>query len=404
MRAVAPILRFKQSNSCTSPNNNELYIRELGSLTAFDHGITNLMSSPADEGPMEDITLAMHSARIAAFVFLGTLLISDTTFAQRAESTRNLTPAAKVGDDVISLDEVQHALHGQLAQIERQRHSLINQKLEELVEKRLLAQEAKKRGTNEEQLVKEEIEAKTSEILETEVSDFIEQNRDRLPQGGEAELRLKVRDFLRSQRINQRRQAYVQTLRDQFQVAVYLEEPASARVQLNADKGFARGQKDAPVAIVEFSDYQCPFCKAVRGTVNEIVARYDGKVRWIFRDFPSQRLHPTASKAHEAARCAGDQGKFWEYHDVLFERSPQHSPEELKQYAQDLGLSSSAFSDCLASSKYQADVAGDLQEGARMGVSGTPTFFINGRLAEGAMPFAVFQKLIESELARNLAQ
>jgi protein-disulfide isomerase len=353
---------------------------------------------------MEDITLAMHSARIAAFVFLGTLLISDTTFAQRAESTRNLTPAAKVGDDVISLDEVQHAVHGQLAQIERQRHSLINQKLEELVEKRLLAQEAKKRGTNEEQLVKDEIEAKTPEILETEVSDFIEQNRARLPQGAEAELRLKVRDFLRSQRINQRRQAYVQTLRDQFKVAVYLEEPASARVQLNSDKGFARGQKDAPVAIVEFSDYQCPFCKAVRGTVNEIFARYNGKVRWIFRDFPSQRLHPTALKAHEAARCAGDQGKFWEYHDVLFERSPQHSPEELKQYAQELGLSSSAFSDCLESSKYQADVAGDLQEGARMGVSGTPTFFINGRLAEGAMPFAVFQKLIESELARNLAQ
>ena len=338
---------------------------------------------------------------LGVLIFSGLVAIKEIAFAQQTEVAKSVIAVAKVGDEIISLDEVQHAIHGQLAQIERQRHSLINQKLEEVIEKRLLAQEAKKRGITVEQLVKGEVDAKTSEILDAEVSDFIEENRARLPQVDEAELRLKVRDFLGSQKMNQQRQAYVQTLREQGKVTVYLEEPLSARVQLSSQEGFARGPKDARVTIVEFSDYQCPFCKAIRSTVNEIFARYAGKVKWVFRDFPSERLHPTAPKAHEAARCAGEQGKFWEYHDVLFERSPQHSPEELQQYARDLHLSSSVFSDCLANDKYQREVASDLQEGTRMGVSGTPTFFINGRMAEGALPLEVFQKLIESELARN---
>lgn len=349
---------------------------------------------------MEKITAKRELPRIVfGVVIFGLIAVSEIIFAQ--QSARSVIPAAKVGDEVISLEEVQHALHGQLAQIERQRHSLINQKLEELIEKRLLDEEAKKRGITGEQLLKDEVEAKTPKVPDSEVSDFMEQNRARLPQGEEAELRLKVSDYLRAQKINQQKLAYVQGLREKAKVTVYLEEPASARVQISAEKGVARGPKDAPVTIVEFSDYQCPFCKAVLGSISEVLARYGGKVKWVFRDFPSERLHPTAPKAHEAARCAGEQGKYWEYHDLLFERAPNHSIEELEQFARELKLGSSAFSACLASGKYKEEIASDVQEGIRMGVSGTPTFFINGRLAEGAMPFAVFEKLIEGELARN---
>lgn len=180
-----------------------------------------------------------------------------------------------------------------------------------------------------------------------------------------------------------------------------LEEPATARAQVDPDRGFARGPKDAPVAIVEFSDYQCPYCRAALGTIHEILARYPEKVKWVFRDFPIESLHPMAPKAHEAARCAAVQGKFWEYHDLLFERSPRHSLEELKQYAQELTLDSSAFYDCLESGRHQADVVSDVQEGIRLGVSGTPTFYVNGWMLTGARPFTVFQKLIDSELESN---
>jgi protein-disulfide isomerase len=158
------------------------------------------------------------------------------------------------------------------------------------------------------------------------------------------------------------------------------------------------------VTIVEFSDFQCPFCKASLSNINELMTRYPGKVKWVFRDFPIQSLHPTVSKAHEAARCAGEQGKFWEYHDILFARSPNHSVPELTRYAQDLKLNTRAFTECLERSKYQAEVAGELQEGKRLGVQVTPTFFVNGRMREGEQSMAVFQELIESELRPKLNQ
>ena len=135
------------------------------------------------------------------------------------------------------------------------------------------------------------------------------------------------------QKVNEQRQSYVQGLRGQSKVTVLLQEPTSARYDVSGDRGFARGPKDAPVTIVEFSDFQCPFCKTANATVKQVLDKYPGKVRLVFRDYPIASLHPQAPKAHEAARCAGDQAKFWEYHDVLFERSPKMSPQDLKQYA-----------------------------------------------------------------------
>ena len=340
----------------------------------------------------------------AAALILAFLATGETTVAQQTKSTRSGAVAATIEDEVISLEEVSQSLHGQLAQIERQRYSLLSQKLQQLIDERLLLREAKKLGITVEQVLKEEVSAKTPTVPESAVLDFIRTNRARLPQIEDFELRLKVWDFLRSQKINQQRQAYVQRLRENSKVAVYLEEPASARVQVNPHRGFARGSKDAPVAIVEFSDFQCPYCKAVQPAVNEIIDRYPGKLKWVFRDFPIEGLHPTAPKAHEAARCAGEQGKFWQYHDLLFERSPSHSPEQLKQYARELKLDSPVFSQCLESGKYQAEVARDVEEGTRLGVSGTPTFVINGRFVEGEQSITTLQKLIESELGSNRSQ
>jgi len=324
--------------------------------------------------------------------------------AQGAQGTKTVTPAAKVGEEIIPVEELQQALSAQLAKIEQQRFQLLEQKLEQLIGDRLLAQEAKKQGMTVEQLLKAEVYANAPEVTDAAVTTFMTENRARLPQGDETEVRLKVWDYLRSQKVNQQRQVYVQRLRTQTKVTVYLEEPAGTRVAVSADRGFTRGPKEAPVAMVEFSDFQCPFCKSVLSTIKQVMDSYPGKIRWVFRDFPIVSLHPTAPKAHEAARCAGEQGKFWEYHDQLFERSPRHSPQELKQYAQELKLDGSAFAQCLDSGKYQAEVNSDGQEGTRFGVTGTPTFFINGRLLVGAQPFAEFQRLVDSELAKRAAR
>jgi len=337
---------------------------------------------------------------MALFLLPGLLGAPDAN-APRAQGASGGTPVATVGDDVITLEELEEPLAAQLAELEQKRHQLLSERLEHLIGERLLAQEAKRRGISLEELLKSEVYARAREVTEAEVATFMRQKRARLPRGAdEADLRLKVWDYLRSRRVSERRQEYVATLRAQAKVTVSLREPEPLRARASPDKGFVRGPADARVVIVEFSDFQCPFCKRVLVTVKQLIELYPGQVKWVFRDFPIERLHPTAPKVHEAARCAGAQGKFWEYHDVLFERAPRYAPEALEQYARELALDGPAFVRCLDGGAHRDAVARDIEEGKRLGVTATPTFFINGRKLVGAKPLAEFRQLIESELAR----
>ena len=309
------------------------------------------------------------------------------------------TPAAQVGDEIISLEEIQQSLQSDLMNLERERFRLIDEKLAEVIADKLLAAEAKRRGITVAELVKQEIDAKAAPVPDDEVERFIAANRARIGLGDSPELKLKVWGYLREQKIAQRRSEYVRALRAQSGVKVFIADPTAAGV--DPGKGFARGEEKAPVKIVEFSDFQCPFCKAATTTMHQLMDQYAGKVRWVFRDFPIASIHPLAPKAHEAARCAAEQEKFWQYHDLLFERSPLLTPAELKRYARELNLDGDAFDRCFDSGKYQSVVAADVEEGQRLGISGTPAFFINGRLLVGAQPAAVFQQMIDSELAKQ---
>ena len=329
------------------------------------------------------------------------LVVGATQVAPKAVGGRK--QAAKVGDENISLQELEQSVGVQLAQLEQQRFALLSEKLTELISERLVAQEAAKRGINVERLLRAEVYAKSPEISEAEVTTFMSKNSDRLPSGDVTEVKRRVRDHLRSERVNQVWQAYVDSLRARNAVVTYLEEPRLARVAISSDKGFARGPNDAGVVVVEFADFQCPYCQSVVPTLRELLEKYPRQVRWVFRDFPISSLHPAAPIAHEAARCAGAQGKFWEYHDLLFERSPRHAPEELKQYARDLQIDSAEFERCLDGGTSRAEVMSDVREGGRLGVSATPTFFVNGRALVGSQPLSEFQKLIERELSESKA-
>jgi len=169
---------------------------------------------------------------------------------------------------------------------------------------------------------------------------------------------------------------------------------------VSVDDDPAWGPEDATVTIVEFSDFQCPYCSrfAVE-TYPQIKQQYGDKVRFVFRDFPLTQIHENAQKASEAAQCANEQGKFWEYHDKLFASQAALDAASLKSYASELGLDSATFDQCLDTGKYTDEVQKDLQEGAGYGVQGTPSFFINGLLVSGAQPFASFQTAIDAALA-----
>jgi len=173
------------------------------------------------------------------------------------------------------------------------------------------------------------------------------------------------------------------------------------RQDIDLDDDAVLGDPNAPVTIVSFEDYQCPYCgRAFQDTFPQIKKDYidTGKVKMVFRDFPLS-FHPEALPAAEAAECAGDQGKYWEYHDELFKNQQLLSSSLYPQLASQLGLDTAKFQQCLDSGKHTQEVQNDFAYGSQAGVSGTPTFFINGVMLVGAQPYSAFKQVIDAELA-----
>lgn len=186
------------------------------------------------------------------------------------------------------------------------------------------------------------------------------------------------------------------------QAAPQPAQPAAppSPIEVSVDDDPAFGPEDAPVTIVEFSDFECPFCARFRSeTFDALAEQYDGQIRFVYRDFPLSSIHPDAQKAAEAAECADDQGMFWEMHDVIFANQSNMGVAALSGFAEDLELDMSDFDECLNNGKYADEVLADLQEGQTYGVTGTPTFFINGVRLVGAQPLSAFQAIIDQELA-----
>ena len=181
------------------------------------------------------------------------------------------------------------------------------------------------------------------------------------------------------------------------------QQPLGSLVVPNVtvDDDPARGAQNAPLTFIEFSDFQCPYSKRYFDEILPmILSNYGDRIRYVYRDFPLSSIHPKAQKAAEAAQCAFEQGKFWEYHDMLFNNQEKLELADLKAYAVSLGLDEGTFNLCLESGKYAPEVQKDIQDGQSYGVQGTPTFFINGRKVIGALPYATFKAIIDEELAK----
>lgn len=179
--------------------------------------------------------------------------------------------------------------------------------------------------------------------------------------------------------------------------------PQVVRYDVSLDNNPVFGPEDAPITIIEFSDYQCPYCKRWHVEVwPKIKSAYPNKVRLVYRDFPLMSIHSEAVPAAEAANCAGEQGKYWEYHDLLFEGDLPLGRDAYLAYAKRLGLDAEGFEACLESRRYRNEVENDYSYALALGVNSTPTFFINGIALLGAQPFEVFRQIIDLELAGKL--
>ena len=332
-------------------------------------------------------------------LFLVLVLVIGLSWPDAARTAPASEPLAEVNGEAITAEEIEQALGAQLRRLEQQIYDLKRQKLEAVIGERLLTREAAKQSLSVQALLDAEVAAKAGTVTDEEVESFYQANKARL-KGDEAEARERIRAHFQSQKLVARRQAYLQSLRSQANVVIRLQAPPVFKADVGVEGAPFLGPAAAPVTIVEFSDFQCPFCKQVVPTLTQVLSRYGEKVKLVFRDFPIDSLHPQARKAAEAARCAQDQGKFWDYHDALFANASKLGPEQLKTDAQQVGLDLPSFERCLASGTHAAAVQKSVDEGMRLGVTGTPAFFINGELVSGAQPVESFARVIERELAR----
>jgi protein-disulfide isomerase len=336
------------------------------------------------------------SSRIGILVGLALALGAAAVWAQ-APPGKSL---AEVNGQPITEEEIDKAIAGQLSKLNEQIYTLRQQRVEATFRDRLLAQEAARRKVSVPKLLDAEVTSKVGVVTEEEVEQFYQANKGPFGTADEMEIREQIRGRLQAQKISAQREAFVQSLRKNAKVTINLQPPPVIRAEVSTAGAPAKGPANAPITIVEFTDFHCPFCKRVLPTLQEIEAKYGDKVRVVFRDYPLDQLHPGARKAHEAARCAAEQGKFWAYHDVLFDKGPKSSPDDLKTYARQVGLDLAKFDRCLASGKPRELVQKDIDEGARLGVSGTPAVFINGELLSGAQPLESFVRVVDRELAR----
>jgi protein-disulfide isomerase len=303
---------------------------------------------------------------------------------------------AVVNGKEITEQELLDRIRGEMSKLETQMYEVRRNGAEELISEYLLEQTAQPQGLTRDQLLQREVDSKVGQVTDKEVDHFYAANQARIRKPLD-EVRPQLTNYLQQNKLTEARRAYLKGLRDKAQVKMYLTPPI---VDVSAEGAPFKGPADAPITIVEFSDFQCSYCKRVVNVLEQVLERYPDQVKLAFRDFPIANIHPHAEKAAEAAHCAAEQGKFWEFHDLLFEKQDTIPTTNFAEHAKALGLEVTTFQTCIDGRKYQEKVERNYAAGVKAGVSGTPAFFINGRLLSGAQPLEAFKTVIDEELER----
>ncbi|MEQ1575055.1 MAG: thioredoxin domain-containing protein [Vicinamibacterales bacterium] len=337
-------------------------------------------------------------------VALIAMLACSTDAQQSGAAPGADDPAARIGDRTITtkeLDErwklespVQHAQAMQ--SLYEGRRSALDALTAEL----LLDQAAKAKGVTRAEYESGELAARVRPVSDADIAEFYAENGNQMQGRALQEMSPLIREFLENRNRTTARAGLIADLKKAGPaVRVMLDVPRQ-QIDLSPDDP-SQGRADAPVTVVEFSDFQCPFCQRVVPTLKQVREKYGDRVRIVWKDFPLVQIHPQAFKSAEAGNCAQEQGKFWEYHDRLFANQQALETTALKQYAADVGLDAAKFNACLDSSKYEERVRDALGVGGRLGVGATPTTYVNGRLVSGAQPYEAFAAVIDDELERS---
>ena len=326
---------------------------------------------------------------------------SSSASAAGSERNTDAAPIAIVEGQPVFKSDLAGATAAKLLQIRQQEYDAENQALNALIRRKLVETEAKKQGITVEQLYQKEADSKIADPSDAEAQGYYLAVKSQTTQSF-ATLAPQIKSIMKQAQIQQAREDYADSLRAKAEVAILLKPPTINTGE--NDPARIKGDPNAPITIVEFGDYQCPYCGRAETTVQDLLKKYNGKVKLAFRDFPLLGIHPFAQGAAEASRCAEAQNKFWPMHDAMYANQSKLTEDDLIKTASGLGLNQEAFASCMKAGTYRAAIQQDMDAGQKAGVTGTPAFFINGRFLNGSVPEQQFEDIIKSELAAPKGQ
>jgi protein-disulfide isomerase len=300
---------------------------------------------------------------------------------------------AEISGHKVTVDELEEKQAGKLLQAKYKYYLAERDALEQYIDDQLLEMEAKKESVPLDELFKRHVTINVQEPTEDQLRFYYEGVQTEEPYEA---ARSKIIETVHQLRVKKARDAYIAELRAQYGVVVELNQPKANVAVGNAPR---LGSPDAPVQIIEFADYECPYCQQVNGDLKKLADQFGNKVSLVYKDFPLP-MHPLAARAAEAAHCAEAQGRFWEFHDSLF-KTKRLQMSDLKEQARSLQLDTARFDKCLETGEQTALVKKEAQEGQRLGLQGTPSFFVNGHFMSGAIGYVKLREAVMQELSAS---
>lgn len=334
------------------------------------------------------INTLCYGLAIVPLVLVGTLRAQDNPGESKS------TVVAVVNGNPVTLGELEQKRADNLFHARYDYYQAERKALDQLIEERILEDQARRENLTVDQLLQKHVYSQIKKDPTDEQMEVFYESLD-TAQPFEA-VRGTMLEKLREFRINKARTAYIASLKEQSKVAVTLPEPR-AELAMNENTP-VRGSKNAPVMVVEFADYQCPYCKALEPQLEQLKREFGDKVSIAFKDFPIPQ-HANAQKMAEIAHCAGDQGKYWELHDFMFNELKAFDMKQVDNRAQALNMDVAKLNQCVASDSDAAAISANAAEGRDLGVTGTPTVFINGRYLTGNAKYEVLRDIVQQELA-----
>lgn len=304
---------------------------------------------------------------------------------------------AKIGGEEITLDNLIGDSKVDYFDIKKREYDFKMSRLNEIMAEKLIGAEAKKANMTYEEFVEKKVAHGTVSISDKDYKKFVLDKH--IPEAQiTPQIKERIMSYLQTTKKQDAITRYVSQLTKANPVEIYFTKP---KMQVNVEVGKAPvyGKSDAPVTIIEWSDFECPYCSRAAETVSEIKKKYGHKVKIAFKHFPLP-MHKDAKPAAEASMCVNDQGsdKFWKFHDAAFKNQDKLDKDNLEKFAIQAGADKKQYQECLASSKFKSFVEQDMNAGEKLGVRSTPTFFVNGQLLSGALPVDSFSEVIDEEL------